>query len=28
MRTGERSTQRVRLQLERFDDQLLIAGEG
>ena len=28
MRTGERNTQRVRLQLERFDDQLLIAGEG
>jgi serine/threonine protein kinase len=28
METGERSTQRVRLQLERFDDQLLIAGEG
>jgi hypothetical protein len=28
MRTGERNTERVRLQLERFDDQLLIAGEG
>jgi hypothetical protein len=28
MKSGERDTQRVRLQLERFDDQLLIAGEG
>jgi eukaryotic-like serine/threonine-protein kinase len=28
MRTGERFSERVRLQLERFDDQLLIAGEG
>ncbi|GAB3030013.1 hypothetical protein GCM10011376_39550 [Nocardioides flavus (ex Wang et al. 2016)] len=28
MKSGERSTQRVRLQLQRFDDQLLIAGEG
>ena len=28
MRTGERNTERVRLQLERFDDKLLIAGEG
>jgi len=27
MKTGVRDTQRVRLQLERFDDQLLIAGE-
>jgi len=28
MTSGERSTQRVRLQLERRDDRLLIAGEG
>ncbi|MBC2934225.1 serine/threonine-protein kinase [Nocardioides sp. zg-1228] len=28
MKSGERSTQRVRLQLERRDDRLLIAGEG
>jgi eukaryotic-like serine/threonine-protein kinase len=28
MTSGERITERVRLQLERFDDQLLIAGEG
>jgi len=28
MKSGERSTQRVRLQLERLDDRLLIAGEG
>jgi eukaryotic-like serine/threonine-protein kinase len=28
MKSGERDTQRVRLQLQRFDDQLLIAGEG
>ena len=28
MRSGDRSTQRVRLQLERLDDKLLIAGEG
>jgi hypothetical protein len=28
MESGERSTQRVRLQLERLDDQLFIAGEG
>ncbi|NYE37879.1 serine/threonine protein kinase [Nocardioides cavernae] len=28
MTSGERSTQRVRLQLERLDDRLLIAGEG
>jgi serine/threonine protein kinase len=27
MKSGARDTQRVRLQLERFDDQLLIAGE-
>lgn len=27
MKSGERNTERVRLQLERFDDQLLIAGE-
>ena len=27
MKSGDRSTQRVRLQLERLDDQLLIAGE-
>lgn len=28
MKSGARSTQQVRLQLERLDDQLLIAGEG
>lgn len=28
MRSGDRSTQQVRLQLERLDDRLLIAGEG
>ena len=28
LKSGERSTQRVRLQLERLDDRLLIAGEG
>ncbi|GAA5118384.1 hypothetical protein GCM10023339_30860 [Alloalcanivorax gelatiniphagus] len=28
MKSGDRSTQRVRLQLERLDDRLLIAGEG
>ena len=28
MKSGERNTQRVRLQLQRFDDRLLIAGEG
>ncbi|MCP3424310.1 serine/threonine-protein kinase [Nocardioides pinisoli] len=28
MKSGARSTQRVRLQLERLDDRLLIAGEG
>jgi serine/threonine protein kinase len=28
MESGERDTQRVRLQLERLDDKLLIAGEG
>ena len=28
MKSGERSTQRIRLQLERLDDKLLIAGEG
>jgi hypothetical protein len=28
MKSGERSTQRVRLQLKRLDDHLLIAGEG
>ncbi|MFC7727316.1 serine/threonine-protein kinase [Nocardioides sp. GCM10028917] len=28
MTNGERITERVRLQLERFDDRLLIAGEG
>jgi hypothetical protein len=28
MKSGERSTQRVRLQLQRLDDRLLIAGEG
>ncbi|WP_210440549.1 serine/threonine-protein kinase [Nocardioides xinjiangensis] len=28
MKSGERSTQQVRLQLERRDDRLLIAGEG
>jgi hypothetical protein len=28
MKSGERSTQDVRLQLERLDDRLLIAGEG
>jgi serine/threonine protein kinase len=28
MKSGERDTQRVRLQLQRFDDRLLIAGEG
>lgn len=28
MKSGERSTQDVRLQLQRLDDQLLIAGEG
>ncbi|KRE95041.1 hypothetical protein ASG76_04930 [Nocardioides sp. Soil774] len=28
MKSGERSTQRVRLQLKRLDDQLLISGEG
>jgi hypothetical protein len=28
MKSGDRSTQRVRLQLELLDDRLLIAGEG
>lgn len=28
MKSGDRSTQRIRLQLERLDDKLLIAGEG
>jgi len=28
MTSGERITERIRLQLERFDDRLLIAGEG
>jgi hypothetical protein len=28
MKTGRRSTQHVRLQLQRFDDKYLIAGEG
>ena len=28
MKSGERSSHRVRLQLERLDDRLLIAGEG
>ena len=28
MKSGDRSTQRIRLQLERLDDRLLIAGEG
>ena len=28
MKSGDRNTQRIRLQLERLDDRLLIAGEG
>ncbi|WP_299932745.1 serine/threonine-protein kinase [uncultured Nocardioides sp.] len=28
MKSGDRTTQRIRLQLERLDDRLLIAGEG
>ncbi|HEX5917979.1 MAG TPA: serine/threonine-protein kinase [Nocardioides sp.] len=28
MKSGDRNTERIRLQLERFDDRLLIAGEG